>query len=208
VFLAILDYYRCSLQFWIVIIIVAFSAGGIFDGALFFKLVGFGGSCAPTTEIVRARQTGSGGLLRECETSGKSLRSTADQGDSTAQLAIGICLWYVKGILRDSSAGEYLKRSAKQGNPDAESDYGYCLRKGKGIARNPIKAANIFKRFAAQGHPEGQKLKEIHLANIDMRWHVSTARPLRQMPRRGPEIPGRLRPMSDVRHWWENGFSS
>jgi TPR repeat protein len=66
-----------------------------------------------------------------------SLKAADDQGDAAAQLSIGICLWYGKGILRDpSAAAKYVERSSTQGNSKATMNYAYCLRKGEGIAQD------------------------------------------------------------------------
>jgi hypothetical protein len=148
------DYFT---QFCFGIILIGFSCNGIFDGVLFFKFAGFGGSLPPNTKIFRLPYTGGDDLSQKCETSANSLKSSADEGDAAAQLSIGICLWYGKGIVRDpSAAAKYFKLSMEQGNSDAELNYGYCLRKGEGISQNLTQAADIFNRLAVQGHPGGQ----------------------------------------------------
>jgi TPR repeat protein len=124
---------------------------------VFFEFPGFGDSLSPNTEIFRLQYIGGDDLLRKCETFANSLKSTAAEGDTSAQLSIGICLRSGTGISRDPfTAGQCFNLSANEDNFGADLNYWYCLRKCESIGRNVTQAANVFKRLAFQGYPGGQ----------------------------------------------------
>ena len=64
-------------------------------------------------------------------------KTSADQGNATAQFIYGVLLTKGDGVPRNlSEAARYYKMSADQGNAEAQFHYGTCLANGEGVSRN------------------------------------------------------------------------
>ena len=65
----------------------------------------------------------------------------AEQGDATAQWALGACYYSGDGVLKDPKKAEYwYTKSAEQGNDKAQYNLGICYYLGDGILKDHKKA--------------------------------------------------------------------
>jgi TPR repeat protein len=100
------------------------------------------------------------------------LKLSADQGDSSAQVAYGLMLYRGDGIdMNKSLAAYYWKLSADQGDSSAQFNFGLMLHLGDGVDMNKSLAAHYFILSVAQRHSMAQLaygLMLLHGDGIDM----------------------------------------
>jgi hypothetical protein len=85
-------------------------------------------------------------------------RRSAEQGDSDAQLQLGILYSSNTGIRVDyAESAKWFLASAKQGNGYAQLFIGLCYEKGAGVNRDKDEAIYWYQKAAAQGHREASE---------------------------------------------------
>lgn len=71
------------------------------------------------------------------KTAAEILKHLASQGDSSAQINLGILYLDGKGVPKDEAeAASLFDQSARQGNPSAAMNLGILFRNGQGVAKN------------------------------------------------------------------------
>lgn len=81
----------------------------------------------------------------------------AAAGDANAQLALGWCYGYGKGIKQDDQeAAKWVAKSAEQGNAAAQLSLGRCYENGTGVEKDITKARELVYKSARQGHVDAQ----------------------------------------------------
>jgi chromosome segregation ATPase len=77
----------------------------------------------------------------------------AENGDTTAMLALGIAYASGKGVTADAeAAGQWLERAANAGNPVAQFEMGVRNERGIGSAKDLAQALAWYRRAAGQGN--------------------------------------------------------
>ena len=75
----------------------------------------------------------------------------AEQGDANAQLKLGVCFHYGRGVPQSyEKAVEWFTKAAEQGNASAQLNLGYYYGKGRGVIQSYEKAAKWFTKAAEQ----------------------------------------------------------
>jgi TPR repeat protein len=70
----------------------------------------------------------------------KALSPLAEEGNSTAQSALGFMYAFGQGVARDAEAGvKWYRRSAEQGNAEAQSSLGVMLAMDRALRETPPK---------------------------------------------------------------------
>ena len=86
-----------------------------------------------------------------------TLVKSAESGDAKAQLALGDCYYYGKGVDRDyENAVHWWVNAAEQGNARAQHNLGYCYYKGLGVEQSDEKAIHWYMLAAGQGYADAQ----------------------------------------------------
>lgn len=85
-----------------------------------------------------------------------SYKKAADQGDSEAQVIIG--LYYIHQYPRRREAFEWYRKAAEQGNAVGQRLLGVCYEYGLGTWVDSVEAFNCYCKAAAQGDSEAQRL--------------------------------------------------
>lgn len=81
----------------------------------------------------------------------------AKNGDTQAQLKIGICYQTGNGVKQDYSAAlEWYEKSANQGNADAQTCLGLCYGMGYGVSEDFVQAIKWWRKAANQGNAQAQ----------------------------------------------------
>jgi tetratricopeptide (TPR) repeat protein len=79
----------------------------------------------------------------------------AEQGDAKAQLYLGDCYLFSKGVKCDTTeATKWYLKSAEQGNADAQYWLGHCYWVGNGVKTNISEAIKWYRKAAKQEHPD------------------------------------------------------
>jgi len=78
-------------------------------------------------------------------------KETADEGNPSAQLRYGMCLWQ---DAKYSEAFKYLEMSAKAGNSTAMYNIGSAYWNGNFVSQDKIKGAEYLKHAAMQNQPK------------------------------------------------------
>ena len=87
----------------------------------------------------------------------RAWRKAADSGHSQAQVGIGICYEFGKGVTEDhKAAAEWYAKAAAQGNAIAQCSLGFLYEYGKGVAKDFKAAAAWHAKAAAQGNVNAQ----------------------------------------------------
>jgi TPR repeat protein len=87
----------------------------------------------------------------------RGLQSLADQGDASAQEALGGMYSFGIGVAKDEREGvAWWRKSAEQGYAEAQRDLGCAYREGQGVDKNVNEAAGWFRKSAEQGDAGGQ----------------------------------------------------
>lgn len=82
----------------------------------------------------------------------KALQASAENGDASAQFALGQS--YFRGTdveQSDSLAFQWFEKAAAQGNAEAESALGFLYAQGRGVAKDPVLTKKWFRLAADQG---------------------------------------------------------
>jgi TPR repeat protein len=98
-----------------------------------------------------------GGRLARVALGERGLQSLADQGDASAQHALGSMHYIGIGVTRDAcEAVAWWRMSAEQKYAEAQCDLGLAYREGEGVDKNKGKGAEWFQKAAEQGHVSAQ----------------------------------------------------
>ncbi len=80
-------------------------------------------------------------------------KEAADAGNSEAQLALGDCYRFSKGVVQNYAESlRYYAKSAEQGNPYAQFEVGCCFYHGEGIQMNRTAALEFYFSSAELGN--------------------------------------------------------
>jgi TPR repeat protein len=89
-------------------------------------------------------------------------QKAADQGDTSAQFALGVKYDQGRGVKQDfGEAARLYRKAADQGDSDAQFNLGNMYAQGQGVKQDFGEAACWFRKAAEQGH-EGAKKKVLH----------------------------------------------
>ena len=81
----------------------------------------------------------------------------AEQGYSSAQYNMGLCLYNGDGVNQDyKEAVRWFQKAAEQGCVDAQYSLGCCYDNGFGVSKNYTEAAKWYRTAAEQGHADAQ----------------------------------------------------
>ena len=84
-------------------------------------------------------------------------RKAAEQGNASAQNALGNCYLSGNGVTKDyAKAVEWYRKAAEQGNATAQNSLGICYYDGNGVTKDYAKAVEWYTKAAEQGHVWGQ----------------------------------------------------
>ena len=84
-------------------------------------------------------------------------REAAEQGDASAQLALGLMYYQGTGVSQDyAQAIAWIRKAAEQGNLEAQTTLGMLYELGEGITHDYVQAAAWFRKAAEQGHASAQ----------------------------------------------------
>ena len=85
------------------------------------------------------------------------LQQSADNGSAGAQIALGICYYYGRGVNQNyEEAVKWFRKAAEQENAAAYSNLGVCYEKGRGVERNAEEAAKWYRKAANQENATAQ----------------------------------------------------
>jgi uncharacterized protein len=83
------------------------------------------------------------------------IRSKAEKGDASAQLALGEVYEGGNGVPKnDDSAVKWYRKAADQGNADAENRLGVMYRLGQGVSRDKEEAVRWYRKAAQLGNSQ------------------------------------------------------
>ena len=84
-------------------------------------------------------------------------RRSAEQGNSGAQVSLGLCLQKALGApSNQKEAVQWFRRAAESGDAAGQVSLASALQSGRGISKNEVEAADWFRKAAAQGQPEAE----------------------------------------------------
>jgi hypothetical protein len=87
------------------------------------------------------------------DTAFRVLNPLAEEGNPTAQSALGFMYAFGRGVAPDAKAGvKWYRRAAEQGNAEAQCSLGVMLNRGHGTARDAEEGVYWFRRSADQGY--------------------------------------------------------
>lgn len=115
-----------------------------------------GGSGQNGTFMLRrtsAEGPGSGFKAQSCPNDATVTRETAEQGDASAQLSLGLLYYEGKGVPQDyAHAIVWIRKAALQGNAEAQATLGGVYELGKGVDQDGAEAAAWYRMAAEQGN--------------------------------------------------------
>jgi TPR repeat protein len=89
----------------------------------------------------------------------RGLQSLADQGDASAQHALGAMHYSGRGVAKDAREGvAWWRKSAEQGYAEGQCNLGTAYCDGVGVDKNMNEAVGWFRKSAEQGYAEAQCL--------------------------------------------------
>ena len=93
------------------------------------------------------------------------LKSSAEQGDVTAQVNLGVMYFEGKEITQNYfQAAKLFQKAADQGSATAQSNLGWMYSEGLGVVQSDTQAFDWYQKAADQGNAEGQaKLGLFHV---------------------------------------------
>ena len=98
-----------------------------------------------------------GGRLARVALDERGLQSLADEGDASAQHALGAMYSCGRGVAKDGhEAVAWWRKSAEQGYAEAQCDLGEAYQDGEGVDKNLNEAAGWSRKSAEQGHAQAQ----------------------------------------------------
>ena len=101
---------------------------------------------------------GSGKVPEDRPTAVRWLRQAADQGNSDAQLNLGVMLLYGYGVTQNATqAAKWLKQSAAQNNRSAMRELGELYAQGNGVQQDTAEAQRLMACAASMGDSDAQK---------------------------------------------------
>ena len=87
----------------------------------------------------------------------QGLRSLANQGDASAQHALGSMYSNGRGVAMDArEAVAWFRKSAEQGDAEAQCELGFAYRNGEGVEIDTNEVVTWLRKSAEQGHAEAQ----------------------------------------------------
>lgn len=91
----------------------------------------------------------------DADTAYRLLAPLAEQGESKAQLYIGIMHEKGHGVRKESlEAVWWYRKAAEQGNDQAQNNLGVMYRNGQGVKQDYEEAMNWFRKAEEQGNPD------------------------------------------------------
>lgn len=100
---------------------------------------------------------GTDGKAQDYAAAAELWRKSADQGDASGQLYIGMCYEQGLGVNQNSEeAFRWYKKSAEQGNVTAQHNLGCCYVNGEGVEKDDYEAVKWFRKAAEQGDDKAQ----------------------------------------------------
>ncbi len=87
----------------------------------------------------------------------KLFRLAADQGNASAQTALGIMYAMGQGVTQDyAEAAKWYRKAADQGDTSAQYNLGSIYRTGQGVPQDYAEAAKFFRLAANRGSANAQ----------------------------------------------------
>lgn len=91
------------------------------------------------------------------KTAFREFKSSADQGDATAQFILGFLYFHGQGVAQDyKEAVKWYRMLAEQGVALGQYNIGQMYRRGQGVAQDYKEAENWYRKAAKQGHASAQ----------------------------------------------------
>lgn len=82
------------------------------------------------------------------------IQAAAESGDTQAQLLLGKCYDFGKGVVKNTQqAAVWYTRAAQAGNANAQDNLGTCYATGAGVPKDLAQAFHWYSRAAAQNYP-------------------------------------------------------
>ena len=104
------------------------------------------------------------GVVQDLKEAANWVRLAADQGDASAQYALGVMYHYGRGVVQDhKEAAKWFRLVAAQGDADsAEAQFhlGDMYKDGLGVVQNYVQAHMWYNLSAANGYPDVFKQRD------------------------------------------------
>jgi len=106
---------------------------------------------------ISAEGPGGGFNVQNCPNDAAVKREAAEQGNASAQFALGFLFQRGYGVAQDhSQAAAWYRMSAEQGNAEAECELGSLHYKGDGVPQDYAQAAAWYRKAGEQGNARAQ----------------------------------------------------
>ena len=87
----------------------------------------------------------------------QALHKAAEEGDTHAQLNLGLCYESGSGVSKDTAqAIKWFRKAAEQGLDEAQYTLGCCYNGDDGFPKDPAEAVKWWEKAAAQGYADAQ----------------------------------------------------